>query len=865
MNPKCKQFSFFILLAVALTVPIVGYSQGHAKSGNNGNKPHEDDQRETPNFSEASVHDPSIIKANDTFYAFGTHIEAAKSTDLMEWSNFTNGYTTPDNTLYGDLSENLAESFEWAGEDDADSRGGFAVWAPEVIWNEHYKHKDGSTGAYMMYYSASSTYIRSAIGYAVSKNIEGPYEYVNTIMYSGFFEGDAYDDNSDVNKNWGNTHLPDLIKEGTLEGTRDDWFTDTGGYNYKDFTNAIDANLFFDEDGKMWMTYGSWAGGIFILEVASATGKPIYPGEDGMTDDGRVIDRYFGTKISGGYGRSGEGPYVQYDEGSGYYFLYVTYGGLASDGGYQMRTFRSENPDGPYIDAAGDEAVLPDSLDDGSVRNRPDAREHEKRGNKLMGNFIFERKVGDPGSGDGYGYAAPGHNSVYKDPETGQQFLVFHTRFPGTGEMHELRVHQMFENKHGWHVTAPYRYAGEELEKVKRQDVIGEYQYINHGNKITDELEHAQYISLNKNSTISGDVEGTWKRTGHNRAEITVDDETYDGVFVRQWNPVSESYVMTFTAMSNDGVTAWGSKMLDKTDTEIVEDVGNDLNLGDTDNVISNLTLPTEGTRYSEITWETSDADVVTDKGEISRPDTDSESATATATLTATVTKGDASETRRFEITVLPLRETGLIAHYTFNNHLEDSTTNFAAGVPTGDRLDHSGGDITFEEGQHGHAAAFHGDSGISLPDGLISSNSYSVSVWLKPEKLTPYTTSFFGAKDENNWVSLLPYGTGEIANTMVWSGSSTWYDANTEMMIPPDEWTHLAFTVNDGNIRVYVDGEEKHADSGFPDIFTTTDASFGLGVNYWDDPYQGLMDELQVYEGLLSAKEIAEMAEREE
>ncbi len=36
----------------------------------------------------------------------------------------------------------------------------------------------------MIYYSASSTWRRSCIGYAVSQEIEGPYTYVSTVIYS---------------------------------------------------------------------------------------------------------------------------------------------------------------------------------------------------------------------------------------------------------------------------------------------------------------------------------------------------------------------------------------------------------------------------------------------------------------------------------------------------------------------------------------------------------------------------------------------------------------------------------------------------------------------------------------------------------
>ena len=844
-----RRFTLAIIIALLIPGTVLGNGVGKQVSqpNQNSNKPHQDEQAEAPDFQDVSVHDPSIIKEGDTYYVFGSHIEAAKSTDLKNWTRFTNGYTSPNNVLYGDFSENLAGSFAWAGENDSDSKGGFAVWAPDVFWNKDYTNDDGSKGAYLMYYSASSTYIRSAIGFAVSKNIEGPYMYEDTIVYSGFTKNEAYDADSKVNKKWTNTNIKSLIDDGTLKGERSGWFNNNGSFANSNFPNAIDANMFYDEEGKLWMSYGSWSGGIFMLEIDKTTGKAIYPGEDGTTSDGRLVDRYFGTKIAGGFGKSGEGPYVVYDKKTDYYYLYVTYGWLGADGGYNMRQFRSTSPDGPYLDADGQNAVLPENTD-----NSP-------YGNKIMGNFLFERKVGDPGTGIGVGYVSPGHNSVYLDPETGQQFLIFHSRFPQTGEMHEVRIHQMFMNKDGWPVVAPYRYTGETIEKVNRQDLIGEYKFINQGKDYSETINKSVFIRLNKNNTISGDVSGTWKKTGHNEAEITVDGNTYDGVFVRQWDPTSEQYVMAFTALSKEGVSVWGSKLLDKTDKDVVKDVLNDLNLGDTENVISNLKLPAEGTRHTDISWVTSDSQIISNTGEIYRPEVGSDP--LTATLTATIVKGDVKETKTFTITVLPYKEAGLVANYSFEDNLSDSHGEFGEGTVTGNRIDNTGGTISYVDGKKGKAGVFNGESGIRLPNGLISSNKYSVSLWLKPEELTTYTTTFFGAKDINNWLSLVPNGpTG--GNTMVWSGSSTWYDAVTGMTINAGEWSHLALTVDDGSVVVYVNGVQKFSGTDFPNIFTTTNGSFSLGVNWWDKPFKGLMDDLHIYEGALSPAQVANLVQ---
>ncbi len=831
--------SVFLLLVLFMPSTVLGVEEG--------------DELEVPELRNASVHDPSIIKAEDseTYYVFGSHIASAKSTDLINWDTFTTEYSTPeDNQLYGDLSENLAESFAWAGEDDADSSGGFAVWAPDIFWNEDYVNLDGTTGAYMMYYSVSSTYIRSAIGIAVSKDIEGPYQYVDTIMYSGFTNYETYDNSSDVNKHYENTNLPELIEDGVIEDVNPDWFTseENGNYNNALYTNAIDANILYDENGTLWMTYGSWSGGTFILELDKETGQPLYPGEDGQTEDGRMIDRYFGTKIAGGYGRSGEGTYAVYDEETGYYYLYITYGGLASDGGYQMRQFRSENIEGPYVDAAGNEAVFPESFDEG-VGNFPAMDDHKEIGNKMMGNFLFKRDLGEAGTGIGTGYAAPGHNSYYTDSDTGKEFLVTHTRFPEQGETHEVRVHQTFKNTDQWPVPTPYRYAGETIETVSTEAIVGDYKYINHGKEITGDVTESSWIKLNADYTISGAVTGTWELYDDYRVELSIDNNTYDGVFIRQWDPTSESWVMTFSAMSGEGVVIWGSHVESSSDAELVAAIKDELSNAIPTTVISDVSLQTVATRGTQISWESSAPDVLANDGTVVRPRFGMED--APVELKATITLGDVTETLSITTTVLAEAEGGLSAYYNFSDNLKDQSGKQEDATVTGNRINNDGGSITFEDGVVGQAAKFDGESGLRLADGLVSSDTYTVSLWMKPEEITQYTTTFFGARTENNWISLVPSGPSD-GNTELWAhNGADWYDAVPSTNIPANEWTHVALTVEAGNIVFYINGEPQFTGDEFPDIFTSIDAVFGLGVNYWDTPFKGLMDEVRIYDGV--------------
>jgi len=389
-------------------------------------------------FPNISVHDPSIFKDHKTgkYYVFGSHLAQAVSDDMITWKNLgVQGYNN--SSVYGKLETALAGSFEWAGYDDSDCKGGFAVWAPEIIYNEFYEWEDGDKGAYMLYYSASSTYCRSCIGYAVSKNVESGYEYVDTIIYSGFTSNEAYDNNSVKNKYVGNTNVFDVYGVDDISEIRSSYFNRTN-YNTSLFPNAIDASLFFDEDGRLWMVYGSWSGGIWILEMDKTTGQPIHD-EENSDDEHNFTDKYFGKRIAYGYGVSGEGPYIRYDSSTGYYYLFVTLAGLASDGGYNMRLFRAENPEGPYVDAAGNTATEMKNRDNTTV------------GVKVMGGYDFPSLK--------TGYLSPGHNSFYM--EDGKYFLVYHTRFQDRGEAHQVRIHQMLLNEDGWLCALPFQYKGE--------------------------------------------------------------------------------------------------------------------------------------------------------------------------------------------------------------------------------------------------------------------------------------------------------------------------------------------------------------------------------------------------------------------
>ena len=146
-------------------------------------------------------------------------------------------------------------------------------------------------------------------------------------------------------------------------------------YDNNNWPNCIDPDVFYDEDGRMWMVYGSWSGGIFLIEIDEETGYPIYP----EADEENHVDSYYGKKLLGGYHNSIEGPHIMYDKTSGYYYLFLSYGNLQAKGGYQMRLFRCDTVDGTYTDAAGEDMYL--------------FVEHKDHGLKMMGKFIHSQSL----------------------------------------------------------------------------------------------------------------------------------------------------------------------------------------------------------------------------------------------------------------------------------------------------------------------------------------------------------------------------------------------------------------------------------------------------------------------------------------
>ena len=436
-----------------------------------------------PKFKNANVHDPSVIRADDGYYyIYGSHMQAARSQDLMQWETISRN-AEKGCKLFEDVQTELQEALFWART--------ATFWASDV--------QQLADGKYYMYYCAcEGSSPLSALGLAVSDKPEGPYKDLGIFLKSGMEGYDA-------------TQLP----------------------------NVIDPHTFFDKDGKLWMVYGSYSGGIFILEMNPETGFPL---------EGQG----YGKKLLGKNHARIEAPYILYSPDTDYYYLFLSFGGLNANDGYNIRVCRSENPDGPYVDALGQE-MIDCGGSDGSYFNDPD---YAPYGVKLMGGYQFEKLDTDPKKVTGY--RSPGHNSAYYDEETGRYFIIFHTRFVGQGERYNVRVHEFYMNEHGWPVVSPLRYSGGTEKAVASDAQAGLYKVLLHERDINT-VEHVSTLAtLNADGTVTGSHSGTWQCSDGQSITLTLDGVTYTGVMHTACDWEQGVWTTCFTALDETGAAVWG-------------------------------------------------------------------------------------------------------------------------------------------------------------------------------------------------------------------------------------------------------------------------------------------------------------------
>ncbi|MCB2407871.1 family 43 glycosylhydrolase [Hymenobacter lucidus] len=224
---------------------------------------------------QTGIHDPStIVKEGNKYWIFGTGqgIYSMYSTDLINW-------TAGPQPVF---ANNAIPS--WINTKVPGFAGNF--WAPECIF---------MNGKYYLYYSCSTFGSKvSAIGLATNLTLDP-----TSPSYRWVDEGEVISSNASSS------------------------------------TNAIDPAVFKDTNSDVWFTYGSFFGGIRMLQLNTATGKPL--NTTGYTVANGGVEAAYLTK-----------------HGS-FYYLFINRGACCQgvNSSYYIQVGRSTSPSGPFLDQNG--------------------------------------------------------------------------------------------------------------------------------------------------------------------------------------------------------------------------------------------------------------------------------------------------------------------------------------------------------------------------------------------------------------------------------------------------------------------------------------------------------------------------------
>lgn len=635
-----------------------------------------------------TVHDPSVVLgyelsdgtvvgepqegARKVYCIFGSHRAWAKSYDLQNWTYFNNNISNNYATL-------LAEDVTWSahGSTSYDISGN--LWAPDVVWNP-------TMGKWCMYMSVNGDKWYSSIVLLTASSLTGNWTRVGTVVYSFGANSNSYAaSGTDVLSVIGGTSVPSRY-----------WINRNGNMTYQ--TNAIDPCAFFDEDGNLWMTYGSWFGGLYMLRLDASTGLRddayTYDLADG-TAENATSDPYMGIKVAGGGHMSGEASYIQYRDGR--YWLFVTYGGLTAAGGYNMRVFSSESVTGPYLDLSGEDARY---YSGHSTFNTVHSVGYVNGyvGTRLMSYYQWNHMA--------LGFTAQGHNSALVDTDddgTERMFLVYHTRFNDGTEGHQVRVHQLFTTPSGQMTCAPMEYRGEKLNSTgyAADQVAGHYAIIYHGlgtdyaNLVCAQEKQIQLLA---DGTVLGAYTGSWQATADEpKIDITLNGlGTFSGYLIEQVIESTNVQTLCFTAVNNQDLSLWGYRQVAEgqafPDDVVVayNALSSAISLPETTYKGSQLDLPTSGAYGAQLTWTSANPELITNSGLV----TSTLASDATCSLNLTISAGDVTYVKTFDIAIsastspsdmLPIDSRAILGHY-------GSNTSFNAEAPTFDQISTSTG-----------------------------------------------------------------------------------------------------------------------------------------------------------------------------
>ncbi|OAV45260.1 LamG-like jellyroll fold domain-containing protein [Lewinella sp. 4G2] len=134
--------------------------------------------------------------------------------------------------------------------------------------------------------------------------------------------------------------------------------------------------------------------------------------------------------------------------------------------------------------------------------------------------------------------------------------------------------------------------------------------------------------------------------------------------------------------------------------------------------------------------------------------------------------------------------------------------------------------------------------------------NNFTVSMWIKPDGVQGYFKTIMAGGDSG---FKLNYHFSNETLGFHYPGASHW-QFNSRLAIVPDEWNHVAITVDDTKFTLYVNGVPSVRNWTVPEIDFSGSYTFGYDRSFGSRNFKGEFDEIVMLSRTMSKDEIREL-----